>query len=926
MMTIERPAVPAEPLSRPRRIAPALALVLWAAASPGFAEDSCQDGLQAAEKSYQIGLFEEVPGHLAPCLTGSAASRTERVHAYALLAKARLAMDEPEKAREAVSALLRTDPAFEPGPPAQFAQLVQEVRREEATVQVASVSKTKESLREAPATVVVLTAEEIGRRGYIDFEEMLHDLPGFDISRGNGEAYSNFYMRGLRSNFNDRNLLLLDGVEQNDLASNIVSILSRQYSLSDVERVEVVYGPASTLYGANAYTGVISILTKEPEALIAEGRRFGYRAQAGGGTFDTKLADLALAGRTRSGNVAWSLAGRVFRSDEDDLSDELDWDYDFSDRSDAVYHSAMRLSGVLADAFCNAPSAPCERLSPLYFVGTGPRGERTIEASDIAVALARELDRQAVRSLRLDFSDRTENWSLYAKVRISNLTFGLQRWRTDEGTAPWLTELNRPGEGSGWAPDQTMVYLKWAGSVGRDLSLQVFTRYIQSSLDRRDSQVVLFHNYANYLLRITDLLNPCTDPNGQPTGELCPQQPWVEVTSYGQLSSELKNEATFVYSPSEKLSVVGGLELRKSSIQERPDTVSAARGDSRPPRHRQAPVIVQSETNEHTDVGLYAQASYRLRKSWKAVLAGRVDYNEINNRRPAVSGFGTLFTPRAALIYTPDGTPFVFKAIYSEAFKDPTDFEKFGTIPFIRDHPSGGLRPERVRNFELAGDWQPAENASIEAAAYQADYRDVVGLRQLPGCILSAQGVGCGQLANLGELRIRGVQVNARYSAGGLDFFGNYTYTEPFDTRPDPDPISPATGSFFYPGPLHADEIRIGDIASHRLNAGFELEPLPKLTVNFRMSYVGPRKTGAGTTVFTNPYREIDDYLVPKLALTWRELLPGTDLQLVVNNPFGVRYHHPGVQTAGFGFAPRLPQPGRTVFFRLLSGGPRGEK
>lgn len=929
MMRTARPVIDANAPAGPRRIALALAMFLWAAASPGFADDPCEDGLRAAEKSYEVGLFEEMPAQLGACLAGSAASRTQRMHAYTLLAKAWLALDESEKAHEAVSALLRIDPAFEPGPPPQLTELVQQVRREEATVLVSSVSKTNESLREAPATAMVVTGEQLERRGYLDLEEMLHDLPGFDVSRGNGEIYSTYYQRGFRSNTNDRNLLLLDGVEQNDLSTNIV-YLSRQYPLSTIERVEVIYGPASTMYGANAYTGVISILSKEPEALLAEGRRFGYQVQAAGGTFDTKLADLTLAGKNRNGNVVWSLAGRLFQSDENDLSKEIEWDYDFSNLSDDRYKTALRLTGSLAEAFCGHASAPCARPSLLYFPSIDPRGQRTVEVSDVAVAIARELDRQALRSFDLGFSDRTEDWLLHAKARISNLTLGLQRWRNEEGTTPWLNELTRPGEGSVWTPDHTSLYLKYAGSVGKSLSLQAFTRYIQSSLDRADSRIVLFHNYSNGLLRINDLLTPCTDQQGTPTGELCPQQPWVEEISNGQLSTQLKSEATLVYNPSGRLNVVSGLELRKSSIQQEPDTIDAPRGDSRPST-TWVKRDVRSESNEHTDVALYAQASYRPWNPLKVVLGGRVDYNEINNRRPSAdpdtdpaSGFGSLFTPRASLIYTPTRGLFVLKAIYSEAFKDPTDFEKFGTIPFIRDVPSGGLRPERVRNFELAGDWQPAENVSVEIAAYQANYRDVVGLRQISGCTPSALG-GCGQLANLGEVRVRGVQVNARYSAGGLDFFGNYTYTEPFDTRPDPDPVSPATGAPLYPVPLDVGELRIGDIASHRLNAGFELKPLSRLTANFRMSYVGGRKTGIGTTVYTNFYDEIGDYIVPKLALTWRDLIQGTNLQLIVNNPFDAKYHHPGVQTAGLGFASRLPQPGRTVFLRLLSSGLRGD-
>ncbi|HKV08927.1 MAG TPA: TonB-dependent receptor [Thermoanaerobaculia bacterium] len=900
----------------------AAAALLLLPALPLLAQPFCSEALEAAEKSYGLGLFEDIPGQLEPCLKGRP-SRAEIIQAQALLAKSYLALDELAKARDAVSALLRTDPAFEPGPPPQFAELVRKVRREEATVQVASVSKTNENVREAPATVLVLTAEEIERRGYLDLEEMLHDLPGFDISRGNGEAYSNFYQRGFRSNLNDRNLLLVDGVEQNDLSSNIV-YLSRQYPLSNIERVEMVYGPASTMYGANAYTGVIHILTKEPEALLTEGKRFGYRAEAGGGTFDTQFADLALAGRSRSGNVDWSLAGRVFRSDENDLSGEIDWDYDFSNISDTEYRDAMRLLGPLAQDFCRQGMI-CEAENPFFHViRDQEQGVVAIVPSDYTVAEARRLDQEALDLFHLGFADRTKDWSLSAKLRISNLTFGLQRWHNEEGTAPWTTELTRPGEGSVWAPDHTSIYFKYASSVGRNLSLQAFTRYIQSSLDRTNSQIVIFNNYANYLLRINNFVNPCSPQNEPPS----PCLPWVEVISYGQLSSQLKSEATLVYSPSERLSAVGGLELRKGSIQREPDTIHTSL-NNRPTPSPLANKDVEAESIEHTDVALFAQASYRPWKPLKVVLAGRVDYNEINNyyylnvrnQRTKASGFGALFTPRAALIYTPAGSPFVFKAIYSEAFKDPTDFEKFGTIPFIRDRVSEGLRPERVRNFELAGEWQPGERFSLGISAYQAHYRDVVGSRQVPGCAPSAENGGCSQLINRGELRIRGVEASARYSAGGMDFFGNYTYTEPFDTKPELAPTHPATGLPVYDPPLDADEIRIGDIASHRVNVGLEVEPLRRLIANFRVSYVGTRKTGAGTTVYLSTYREIKDYLVPKLALTWRNLIRGTDLQLVVNNPFDAKYYHPGVQTAGFGFASRLPQPGRTVMLRLLTGG-----
>ena len=285
-------------------------LVCLALGRPASAQNDCETARKAAEDSYKLGLFEDVPAQLEPCIEGRS-SRAESLRAHALLAMAYLAMDEMEKAREAVAELLRInpalDPTLEPGATSRFKALVEEVRKSESETQVATVSKTSESLREAPATVVVIRAEEIERRGYLDLEQLLHDLPGFDVSRGNGETYSTFYQRGFRSNDNDRILLLLDGVEQNDIATGVAH-LSRQYPISAVERVEVVYGPASTIYGANAFSGVINIITKPPEAFLAP--RQALRRLGGGGGWHLRQPRHGRSSTSPGGTRAAASPGR----------------------------------------------------------------------------------------------------------------------------------------------------------------------------------------------------------------------------------------------------------------------------------------------------------------------------------------------------------------------------------------------------------------------------------------------------------------------------------------------------------------------------------------------------------------------------------------------------------------------------------------
>lgn len=850
------------------------------------AQSSCEDALREARKIYDLGLFEDVSGQLAPCL-GAKVPRGTAVQVHTLLALADLGIDDVAKARQEIATILRLDSVFEPGTPPRFAALVAQVRREERTVQVASVSKTRESLREAPATVVVITGEEIERRGYHDLEEVFHDLPGFDISRSNGLNYSTFYQRGFRSNVSDRNLLLLDGVEQNDLTGNTI-YLSRQYPLSNIDRIEVIYGPASTMYGANAFTGVISILTKEPEAIVPAGAALGVRGQLTSGAFATRAADVTLAGHDQSSSVAWSLTARRFRSDEQDLSSYPDWNFNFNTID---YGAVMRLEGPAAQAFCAAQPALCRPgASPYFQVTYGANGlPARIDPTAAGASLARDLDRQTALRHGFRFVDPTDDWMVYGKLRISNLTLGIELWQVREGSGA-DSSVQSVIPTSTWAPQETALYAKYSRDLAAGLKLNVLTRYLQTGVRRGDSKELFFESYSGGLLTLADLVRPS------------PTQPWIQVASYGNLSNQLKTELSLVYEPSEKLTAVSGFEARLGSLESQPDVISYDLDDPGNPA-RQTLGPANPEQIQHTDLAVYSQASYRLKKNLKVVVGGRLDYSEINNRSQSGYGFGALFTSRLAAVYTLGRG--VIKAIYSEAFKDPTDFEKLGTVPFEQNYPSGGLNPEKVRNYELSANWQSPDAVALEASLYQASYRDVVGLGVKAGCTPSLSDL-CGQLANLDRFRVRGLQATARVRPrAGLEAFGNFTYTDPVETAPNPG-------------------LPVGDIARHRFNLGLTAGPLRKLTLDLRGSYASVRRTGAGTTISTNPLGSVPASFDLKLALTY-EVSSRLKLQLTGGNLLDRTIYDPGVETPGFGYAPRLPQPGRTFYLRLITSPPGGK-
>jgi outer membrane receptor protein involved in Fe transport len=822
------------------------------------AQSACPEALAEAQKSYDSGDFAQTVSLLRDGCRGRL-SRTVAVQVQSLLARALIYDEHPDEARKEISKLLRLEPGFDDDAgSARFAALMAEVRREEQTTQVTSVSKTSESLREAPATVVVVTGEEIERRGYLDLEQLLHDLPGFDVNRTNGDIYSHVYQRGYYDEFNSRLLLLVDGVEQNDLTQG-TQYLSRQYPLTNIDRVEVVYGPASTMYGANAYTGVISVITKDAAALLgennAENKRFGLNGHVTGGGYSSGAVDMTAAGSSAGGTVAWSVAGRYQQGKERDLSAFDSWDYTFRNLD---YAALPTLQGVNA----------------------------------AGLQLARQLDQAFIRQYGLGFDDRAKNWGVNAKIRISNLTFGLQSWRSEEGVASGYG-ASLWGGSSTYTPEQTALYLRYSLRLAPG-TLNVFTRYLQSSIDRETSEFDLMAIYANQILGSRDLF-PRTCG-----AAVCPPREGVLFRINGRaLSTQIRNEVSMVWQPSETLSGVTGVEFAKSTIQSQYDQFSEGN-----------PAIIAVH-NYHTDLALWGQGSWKPRPSLRFIAAGRLTHNEINNSSESeVSGFGTLFTPRLGVIYAPGRKQLVLKATYSEAFKDPTDTEKFGDVfpPRLVGESALNvdLRPERVRSAEVSAGWERGERTAVQLSAYEARYRDVIAITQLPRSSTCPDPLNpCFAYQNRDEIRVRGIEATARHRIAAAEIWANYTYAQPSQDIPS------ATN------PNETQTVRVPNIATNQINLGVDAD-WRRLTAAVRTHYSSRRKIGRGTAYITDPDflgDSVDAYSTTALALTYSDILPKVTLQLAVDNIFDKQYWVVGSERL-----PSVLQSGRTASLRIIYG------
>lgn len=128
-------------------------------------------------------------------------------------------------------------------------------------IEITSVSKRAERLSEAPASVFVITAEDIRRSGATSLPEALRLAPNLQVARISSSFHA-VTSRGFNGNLANKLLVLIDGRSVYTPLFGGVFWDAQQLPLQDVERIEVISGPAGTLWGVNAVNGVINITTR----------------------------------------------------------------------------------------------------------------------------------------------------------------------------------------------------------------------------------------------------------------------------------------------------------------------------------------------------------------------------------------------------------------------------------------------------------------------------------------------------------------------------------------------------------------------------------------------------------------------------------------------------------------------------------------
>ena len=148
-----------------------------------------------------------------------------------------------------------------------------------ANVEVYSASKHMESASDAPASVSVVTANEIQKYGYRTLADILRSVPGFYITYDRNYSFIGVRGFGRLGDWNSRILLMVDGHRLN---TNVIgqAMLGTEFpvDVNLIQRVEIARGPSSSLYGSNAFFAVINVITRKASDL--KGWEFSFEPGA----------------------------------------------------------------------------------------------------------------------------------------------------------------------------------------------------------------------------------------------------------------------------------------------------------------------------------------------------------------------------------------------------------------------------------------------------------------------------------------------------------------------------------------------------------------------------------------------------------------------------------------------------------------------
>lgn len=762
---------------------------------------------------------------------------------------------------------------------------------------VVTASRKSQKVSDAPAAVYVITQKMIRERGYRTLVDALHDVPGFDFQHTYGIYPELIHQRGLVGE-NNRTLVYVDGVPDNNINENAILAGTVRFPLNNVDKIEIVSGPASALYGANAFNGIINIITKDGKSSAGNHIDFTY------GGWEKNLANPGYAasfstrGNTdkNGGGVQYSIGGYYYKTDGPNLGDSGRLDRPgFGNRlgqNDVSYYSETKACGGV----CNPNS---NSIGNWWSSGYSNSKEDTY---NLTAKFAKDgLRFQTVNweyhqgqgtfangTEQIDTNQRGLDTGTFDARNLARL-YGILKDPQNIGTSGFM--------GSHWDfknNSATVGYLhKFSDKINLDSEL--VTRSTQALSSSNEFYPNTTDRYAYY--RPNDVV--------QTAGSKLPRG----TSAYSRPDNNYQLEEKLQYNQSDKMATTAGIVIRQFITPKDYDSY---------------------ERYTYNTYSGYIQQLYKPQDKI-AITAGI--------RHDISTTYGNTTNPRLSLVYKPN-SDLTLKILFGTGFREPSAKELF-TLTAQRK-PNPALRPELMRAHEVGIGYRFFKKYYVSGQGYYNRVSNLI-LEFSTNDISSINGFTpknpWQQYQNLGIARIYGFEFDSNLQISEkLQLSFNYTYTKgEYDKLPATLQTSPATTGRAGDDPkedLYMALYRqttispqspnglntvpqtgaIPNIAPHKFNAGFTFSPLEDFSVYLGINYVDIRRT-----VSTDPVRTASGYKMVKVNLRKENFIyQGLYLQLHINNLFNQQFYDPGIRSASGTYYPTLhPLETRNIWFTL---------
>ncbi len=589
---------------------------------------------------------------------------------------------------------------------------------------VVTATKTEKEISEAPATVSVVTKDNIEQTNVQSADEALKFLPGVYATRPGGHEPSvmgtNVLLRGIPDY--SRTLVLVDGQTLND--PYIGAVTWESVPPETIERIEVVPGPFSSLYGGSAMGGVINIITKTPT-------KRDVSVKAGYGTNNFMSGSLVYQDR---------LSERVGVA--------LDYGYKRSDGyiKDEVVVAAGGGGGT---AVTGAQQTTDSQGNVRYLIGD--KGANAWDSENIGAKLYFDLTGTSKLTLgasRFTYGSFDRNhFNTYLRDASGNPVSNGNVTLSEFGANVTVRERSFLTGPDSAIKEQNRYTMEYENRLGKGSSLKATLGYTDIPL------------YNNYIVPGTT----ATLSGGPATRLLRP-------------NSELAGSVQVSFPASDRHYVVTGISAGKRMI----DTVTYNITDWRDPDA--TGTIANQTAGEDQSYAVYVQDEITLSSTLTAYLGGRYDY-WMTEGFVEVAGARTqydtrdqsYFSPKASLVYRPDQRT-TLRTSAGSAFHAPVLRDTFGywtpATGYTFD-PNPDLKPETLTSWEVGAERRIGGGTLLRATYFYNKLKDLI-YRTSDATTLTES------VTNAGEARIKGVELELRQQlTSGLGAFASVTLNDP---------------------------------------------------------------------------------------------------------------------------------------------------